>query len=221
MTMDDRTRVRAESGVRELIRRLEEEGVGAGREQAARLLADADARAARIIADAEREAARLSESARLEAAAQSEAAREALRLAYRDTLHVLKEELGEVFAQRLRRYVGESLRDPELLARLLEHTVRQLDTTVEVRLADGVATRTLQASLPESEVEQATADIVRELLADGLALGATRTSLRGLHVRLAGEDIELDLDEATLARLLQSFLAPRFRSALDGLPGAG
>lgn len=222
--MDERTRSRTEHGVRDLIRRLEEEGLAAGQEQAGRLLADAEQRAAQIVAQAEREASALRDAAQRDAEAQAAAAREALRLACRDALHVIKEELGELFGHRLRTHVATALTDEGLLASLLATMTRAVAgttarTALAVRLSDGGQARDFAAALPGEDLDRLSAQLLRELLAEGCRLGTQRGSARGLQLVLKGQDIEVDLGDESLTALLLQFLSPRIRALLDGLPG--
>lgn len=224
--MDERTRNRTEHGVRDLIRRLEEEGLAAGQVQAERLRAEAEQHAARILAQAEREVAVLREAAQRDAAAQAAATRDALRLACRDALHALKEELGEMFGQRLRRHVAAALADEHLLAGLLatmagamaDETAR---TALAVRLGEGGEAQAFVPTLPGEDLDRLSAQLLRELLADGCRLGTQRGGARGLQIELQGQDIAIDLGDESLTALLMQFLSPRVRALLDGLPAQG
>lgn len=224
--MDERSRSRTEHGVRDLIRRLEEEGLAAGRQQADRLLAAAEQRAAQIVDQAGRQAASLREAAQRDAQAQVAAAREALRLACRDALHVLKEELGELFGRRLRTHVAAALAEEGLLASLLTTMTRAMAgetarTALAVRLADSGLERAMAVELPIEDLDRLSAQLLRELLAEGCRLGTLRGGATGLRLALQGQDIEVDLGDESLTALLLQFLSPRVRALLDGLPGAG
>src|SRR5690606_28605418 len=82
--------VRISSGVQELIDRIRDHGVKAGKEEAERLLCDARKQAADIVAKARAEAEAEQTKARAEIDAYRAASLDALKLAARDTVLDLK-----------------------------------------------------------------------------------------------------------------------------------
>jgi V/A-type H+-transporting ATPase subunit E len=220
--MVDPLQGRTEHGVRELILRLEEEGIEAGRREAARLLAAAEQRAAEVVFHAEQQAAALREATEREAAVRESTLREALRLAARDTVHRLKEELDEVFGTRLRRHVADALATPPVAEVLITRVARALAAAGEaddVRIVthDDAPARRLPLD-DEAALDGTVAAVLRELVADGVALGAGRHAAGALRILMAGGDLQLELDEQRLTELLRASLSPRLRAVLDGLP---
>ena len=76
---------KAASGVQELISRLRDEGVKAGREKSDQILQDAREQASSIVAQAEAEAEEILSKARSEIEREKAAALESVRVAIRDT----------------------------------------------------------------------------------------------------------------------------------------
>lgn len=219
----------AAHGVDVLIGRLRDQGVAAGREQAAKILAEAEARAGTLIAEAEATARRLVEDARAAAAREQAAARDALYLAGRDAVLAMKRTLSERFAGAIGGLVSDQMRDPELLRRLI--------LIVAARSRDGVTpdeAETMEILLPEDAVglEQLRRDpeqlngsdltrlvlaVTGDLLRAGVEFRPGVPGERGLRVMLRGETVELDLSDRAVAAVLMEHLQPRFRALLEGM----
>ena len=103
------------SGLESLIARLRDEGVTAGRSEAERLVADAQARAHRILEKAEAESKTMVDAARRESEALRRAGEEALRVAARDAVLDLKDQLERRFAADVGKTVSDATRDEALL----------------------------------------------------------------------------------------------------------
>jgi V/A-type H+-transporting ATPase subunit E len=198
------------SGVEALIRRLQSEGVAAGREEADRILGEARAQAAALLEAARGEAEALEREAREKAEAERAAGREALRIAFRDALLQLREALEAQFAGMLRRVLAQQLADTNLLSQLV------LQVAAEVTAAERVAA--IVAGGTTGELALA-AGLAKRLLEDGVRLEIDPDAQPGIVVRLADRHAELDLTDAALAALLLRRLAPRFRELVDGIGG--
>lgn len=196
------------TGVDQLIERLHRDGVEAGRAEAARLLAEAQADADRLRAAARAERDLLLDTARREAAALREAGEAALALAYRDTLLRTRETLAKLIAERLGRHVGAALAEPALITDLVRIAARSL-------AGDG------SAELSGPALDRLNEALAAELLAEGVTLAAA-PGPAGLRARRDGASVVLELDEASLSAWLLAHLAPRFRALLDDArPPAG
>ncbi|WBA80529.1 hypothetical protein [Endozoicomonas sp. GU-1] len=77
-------------GVQELIEKLRNQGVDSGRQEAGKIISDAEAKAAELIADAEKRASAIVGKAREEADFITRAGKEALQLAERNAILELK-----------------------------------------------------------------------------------------------------------------------------------
>lgn len=217
------------SGVDDLISRLREEGVSAGRMKAEAILADAKAEAARMLAKATAEAQQKLEAARREAESFRSAGKEALKTAMRDTVLEMKINLTEGFSSDVKRLVSRELQDPEVLRRMiLEVAGRARD---QARMGDD---ERLEIILPESAVgleelrrnPQALEEgpltkfvfgLTREMLRQGVTFSASGESAAGIRVQLKDKDVILDLTEEAVAALLLRHLQPRFRAVLEGV----
>ena len=107
------------SGVQELINRLRDEGVKAGREKSDQVLREAQEQASRIVAQAKAEAEEILSKARSEIETERAAANESLRVAIRDTELKMEAELKADFAAHVKRLVSVELSDREFLRQVI------------------------------------------------------------------------------------------------------
>lgn len=218
----------AASGVEELIRRLQEEGVNKGQAEAEQLLAEARAEAARIRAEAEAEARALREQTRQEAETARRAGQEALQVAYRDTVLSLKNWLLQRFSGDVERLVSAEMSDREFLQRLI------LEVAGRVRERHGLDTGAIELLIPEEAVEveelrrhpeELRAGTLSHfvlaragsLLREGVSLQVVPDGPAGISIRLVDRDVEIDLGDDAVAQLLLQHLQPRFRAFLEGM----
>jgi V/A-type H+-transporting ATPase subunit E len=215
------------SGVQALIDRLRDQGVAAGQKEAARLTTEARHEAHRIIEDARAEAEQIRASARKDAEAEREAAREAMKLAARDAVLGVRNELGTRFAGHVRRMIGDELSDPEFVRRLILEVVyrvvpeRAEGEEVQILLPEGLVSIEELRLKPEEIREGTLAHFVltaaRDLLEKGVELVPGGPGEAGIRVRFAERDLEVDLGERAVGELLLRHLQPRFRALLEGV----
>lgn len=205
------------SGVQELVQRLREEGVAAGRREGEEIVAAARAEAARILADARREAEAVTHATSASIETERQAARAALELAWRDAMLQLREQIEVAFARRLQSLVAAGLRDTDVLIGLVVDALRH------VLEADRTPDRA-QLLVPESSAQdpEATlaldtlaATLARDVLQGGVELVREQRTGAGVRIRLAERGIELTVTEETLAALLFERLLPRFRALFE------
>jgi V/A-type H+-transporting ATPase subunit E len=213
------------SGVEELIQRLREQGVAAGKSQADELLEQARRRAEQRLEGARREAEAIIERAREEAIRTKQAGEDAVGLAVRDAVLRLKSELVERFADRVRRLVTRELEDRDFLKQLILAVAgRAAPATgrpARILLPDDVVGLEQLRRHPE-EVKEGTLShfvvtITKELLREGIEIGARDDGQAGIRIRLEGDDLEIDLTEGAVADLLLRHLVPRFRAMMEGI----
>ncbi len=214
-------------GVEELMNRLRDEGVKAGREEAEKIVADAETRARWLVAQAQDEADKLVDKARTEAQSLKTSADDALQVAARDMLLSLRERLSHRFAGEVRRLVGEQLGDAGFLKQLiLEIAGRQgqaIDTggKVEVLLPRKALEvgelREDPRELQEGELTAFVLGITDEMLRDGVSLTVVDEGKDGITARLVDDEIEVEVTADAVANLLLEHLQPRFRALLEGI----
>jgi V/A-type H+-transporting ATPase subunit E len=205
------------SGVQELIERLHLEGLTKGQEQADQVLAAARKEAASILDKAKEQSDSMIASAMAEAERTRVAGEEAVRLAGRDTILRLNEELRADFDKKIRRLVGHTLKDTEFLKKLILSVARQ--SLPE----DSESPLNIQLLLDEQEAVKFEAgdgdplnefvlSLSGEAVRDGLTFEIADSEVPGIRVQVTDDDIEIDLSAETISHLLIKALSPRFRA---------
>ena len=218
----------ASSGVEALIERLRGEGVEQGREEAKRIVNDAEKRATWMIEQAEQDAEELRRGAREEARRLEHSAREALRVAARDSVLEMQATLTHRFRDHLRWLVGQSLSQEDLLQRLIlelaartrADTPLDAERDVEVMLPRDVVgleeLRRHPEALKEGTLSWFVVAQAREVLREGVRFSRGEHE-SGLRIRLHEHEMELDISDEAVAELLLAHLQPRFRAMLEGI----
>ncbi len=212
------------SGVQQLIDRLKEEGIEAGREEAARIIDEARIRAEQILRRAESEADKIRSQARREAEQLQNAAHEALNLAARDTVLELKASLTGQFSRRVREMIADTINDRDFLQRVvleIAGRVRQetdddekLEILLPARVIGLDELRRHPEKVREGELGRFVLGISAKMFRDGVTFGVRASS--GITILLRDRDLEITLDEKTVGTLLLDHLLPRFRALLEG-----
>ena len=213
-------------GVQELIRRLQEEGTEAGRQEAQRVLDEAHAEARRLVDEARQEAERVRAEAREAAEQERKAGREALQQVYRDTLLCVKESLDGEFRRHLSGLVAHELSEPETLRRMI---IAVAGDAVPEQYRDQAMTVHLpKQALSLEELRQAPAhgddalaglarDLAAGMLGEGVLLEEACGDCIGMRIRFEGEDVCVELTDEAIAEVLYRHLIPRFRAIVDGI----
>lgn len=219
------------SGVEALLERLEMEGVRAGEQKAARLVADAEARARAIREAAEEEARATIEAARIEAANLARGGEEALRVAMRDAVLDLKQQLASQFKGEVSRLVTQHMRDEEVLRRLILAVAGRAAEATEVAKAGAVEIllpadviglddlRRDPSELRDGALGRFVLGAMGELLRQGVTFGRSADATSGIEVRLIDREVVLDLSDKAVADVILAHLQPRFRALLEGVIG--
>lgn len=206
------------SGVQQLIDRLHKEGVAKGRGEAEALVAAARQEATEILDQAKREADAIVAAAQQEAEHVREGGEEAIRLAGRDAILSLTEELRDDFVRKLKGLVGHTLKDTEFLKQLiLEIARRAVPEQTEgpanvVLLKEATATG---AQPHDDALDELVRSLGGEALRDGLTYEVAGNDTPGVRIQVVDDNLEIDLTSETLTHLLLKYLSPRFRTILD------
>jgi len=213
------------SGVDELIQRLREQGVAEGQSQAEELLKQTRRRAEERLDEARREAEDIVAKAREEARQTTDAGEEAVRLAVRDAILTLKSELAEHFADRVRRLVTRELQDQDFLKQLIREVAGRAappaDASARILLPkDYVGLEELRRHPEEAKegtLSNFVVTITKEILREGVEVGAASDVDAGIRIELKDENLEIELTDKAVADLLLRHLAPRFRALMEGI----
>jgi V/A-type H+-transporting ATPase subunit E len=215
------------SGVQELINRLRDEGVKAGREKSDQVLREAQQEATRIVAQAKAESQEILSKARSEIETEKAAAIESLRVAIRDTELKMEEELKATFAAHVKRLVSVELRDVKFLRQIILAIAGLAagdkvsgEQPVEVLMpkklfqTDEKGTRLTEEG--QDNIRHLVIGISGEMLREGVDLKPSESIGGGIRIRLLDEDLEIDLSDQAISDLLLQNLLPRYRAIVSG-----
>jgi len=215
------------SGVQELINRLRDEGVKAGREKSDQVLRDAQEEASRIVAQAQAEAEEILSKARSDIETEKSAAIESLRVAIRDTELKMEAELKADFSAHVRRLVSVEMQDKEFLRQVILSIAGMAagDKACEGQPAEVLLPKELFET--DEKVTRLTAEgkdrmrhmvlgISADMLREGVDLKPAEDIRGGIRVRMVGEDLEIDLSDQAISDLLLQNLLPRYRAIVTG-----
>ena len=215
------------SGVQELISRLRDEGVQAGREKSEQVVREAEEQASRIVAQAKAEAEEILSSARSQIETEEAAAIESLRVAIRDTELKLEAELKADFSAHVRRLVSVELSDKKFLRRVI---LAIAGLAVGDKAGGG---KPVEVMLPKDIFEAAKKSpkltkkgqngmrrlvlgISGDMLREGVELIPSENISGGIRLHLVGENLEIDLSDKAISDLLLQNLLPRYRAIVTG-----
>jgi len=217
------------SGVDELIAKLRDEGVSAGRAEADSIVGDARAQAKKILDNANADARDRIEVARKESDAYRAAGEAALKTAMRDTVLDMKMALMERFSSDLKRLVSHQMQDPEVLKQMILEVAGRTRADGEVGDADELEVilpvevvgleelRVNPEELRKGRLTKFVLGLTGEMLREGVAFSGSQDIAAGIQIQLKDKDITLDLTEKAVAALLLQHLQPRFRAILEGI----
>ncbi|WP_367026560.1 hypothetical protein ABZN20_01475 [Methylococcus sp. ANG] len=227
--MTDISPTKAASGVEALIQRLREEGVAKGEAEARALVSAAEQQAAAMLQAAYAEAGKVREQLKQEAERFDAAGREALAMAFRDTVIRLRDELTRRFQVEVGRLVGQELEQTEVIRELLlqlgiiagdqARLDRQARFTVQLpaRLVGLEELRKKPEELEGGTLTQLVSSITGNLLREGVEFHPVAHTGRGIRLFLRDGAMQVDLTDEACAAILLEHLQPRFRALLEGV----
>lgn len=213
------------SGVQELIDRLRQDGIAEGRDEADRIVREAENKARRTLEKAGKEADEIKSQAGKEAEAYRRNAEEAMEIAARDTVLELKSNLTSRFNRRVSEMIGDTMKDEEFLQKVILEIAGKVrdqigdDEKVEVLLpADVVGLDELRRhpeKVREGSLGQFVLSAAKDMFRDGVTIkqGAQR---KGIRIELVDRQLQIDIDEKAVAEIMMRHLLPRFRALLEG-----
>lgn len=217
------------SGIDTLIQRLKQEGADEGRAEAQKLIADAEARVRELVAQAEAKAKQRIDDAAQEANRLKRAGEEALKVAMRDAILELKEDLSSRFAQQVQGVVAKLSTDESMLKRMILavasrarveagiDNAKQLEIVLP-RTAVGLdELRRNPQELREGALSQFALASAADMLRAGVSFTRSREDAGGMRVILKDTGVVVDLTDAAVAGVILRHLQPRFRALLEGV----
>ena len=210
------------SGVQELISRIRDDGVHAGENKAAEIIAEARREAARILAQAQSEAEEIQSNSSAEIESYKSAALDALKLAARDTSLQLEAAVLASFEAHVKRLVAPVVYDGSFIRALLLVLAGQAadqyppDQELEILVSDMLAGKADENAELDKTIRDSVLGISSNMLREGVEIIPSSQVSGGARVRVVGEDLEIDLTNEAISTLLLKHLLPRYRGILDG-----
>lgn len=210
------------SGVQELINRLKDEGVAAGREESERIIRDAEKRAEWLLKQAHEEADELVNNAKKQAQFIEEAGRDALSIAVRDSQLYLKNQLTEAFSAQINQVVKHQVADPDLLQQMILAIASQSrpeNKEIMLLLGESDAQSACTALDEESTeiLKQFVSTHTNELLEKGVKVHISESPTTAIQIKICDENTIIDLSSESISQLIIMHVQPHFKSMLEGL----
>ncbi|EPJ47736.1 MAG: hypothetical protein OFPII_11480 [Osedax symbiont Rs1] len=214
-------------GVDALIKKLHEDGVSSGREQAKKIIAEAEHKAEKILTKAKLAADKYLKEARLAADKYQAGGEQALNTAMRDAVLSMKSGLMAHFQADLKRLVSDSLSQPDMLEKMILEIVgsakksigteKHIDIILPVEVIGSQAIEERAEELQNGALTQYVLGLTQAMFQQGVTLHAANDFCSGIRVKLNDKHIILDLSEASITSLLMQHMQPRFRALLEGV----
>ncbi|TWT58221.1 V-type ATP synthase subunit E [Thalassoglobus neptunius] len=204
------------TGIQELIDSIRDQGVNAAQSEADQLLREARQRASEIVSKAKSEADETRSQAFAEIEAHRQASLDALQLAARDTILELKARVTKRFEEFVERLVVSATHDKALIrnivlvlaGRAVEEVIQDKDMVVRVSKAlDGENTL-------EEDGNRTVLALTSDMLREGIEIVPDSEVEGGVRVHLVEDNLEIDLTDRAVSRLIAERLIPRFHSIM-------
>ena len=211
------------SGVQELISRIRDDGVQAGQSKADEIIAQARQEATRLVTEARTEAEEIRSKTAADIESNHQAALEALKMAARDTRLQLAAKILASFEQHVKRLVAPVTHDGEFIRSLIMVLAGQVaeqyaaDQELEILVSDLIAGREQENSELDQMARDSVLGISGNMLREGVEIIPGSDVSGGARVRVVGEDLEIDLTDEAITKLLLKHLLPRYRAILEGV----
>ena len=192
-------------------------------------MADAEARARELLTQAEAKAKRRTDEATQESERLKRAGEEALKVAMRDAILELKEDLTSRFAQQVRGAVAKLSTDEGVLKRMILAVasrargeadiddVRQLEIILPRTVVGLDELRSNPQELREGALSQFALASAADMLRAGVTYKRSNDDAGGIRVVLKDTAVVVDLTDAAVAGVILRHLQPRFRALLEGV----
>lgn len=188
--------------LKELIEKIQEEGVRAAEEKGKAIESAAKARAERLVEDAEREASRILAQAREQVGRLEEGSRESVKQAARDTMLTLRKEIAAMLERLVSAHVHKAL-DPQDLVKILATVIKGCGR------ADAQHKDQIVISLRKEDLEKVEKVLFAELGQDakrGIALRPSADLRGGFLISYDSGKSYFDFSDKALAEYLSSHL---------------
>ena len=198
------------------VKKLQTEGVDAGKDAGEKIKKEARREAEKILADAEADAEKILVKAEKDAERQLSRAQNELELAVRDAVLKLGESLGRVLSVMLAGRVEKKLSEPDYIGEIMREVI------ITYAKADAGRQPRIEINIPkkmhDNLIDSALKDLSRNLQGDQdkLALKAT-LSKAGFEYKIQGATVEVSPD--SVSELLSEMVNPALQEIIASVVG--
>lgn len=196
-----------------LTKKIYEEGVVKAEEEAAKILAEANAKAASLVAAASEKATEIEERATQAAEALRNNVESELRLSGKQVISAIKQEIAKVITFKTSSYpIHEAMNDHDFLRQIIEIAVRNWNQ-------NGQHQADLSLILPDTaqaQLDSYLSSVVRSLLDNGLELQFSKRITNGFRIGPADGGYVVSFAEQDFDNLFKEYLRPKTVELLFG-----
>lgn len=217
-------------GIEDLIKKIKNEAVLSGKEQASKIIEDAKKEAESIISKAEADSSKRLKKVQEEANKEKKATKEALELAGRDMILKFQANISESFKEEIKNIISCKLKDKDLISKLLliacgksiEEVTGLKKEGIEIFLPKKVISLSDIRKDPklinkDDSLTEVTLEVAKDVINKGFTIHESDCKESGISIKVSGSNITLDITEKALTKALLQHLQPRFYALLEGL----
>jgi V/A-type H+/Na+-transporting ATPase subunit E len=198
------------------VKKLQDEGVNAGKEAAEKIKNDANREADNMIADAKAEADQILAKARDDADKQLHRLQTELELAARDAILKLRETIEQVLTAMLSQKVEKHLSDPEFLGQIIREVI------IAYAKADAAKQTDMKINISGKMGENFKDDILKNLFQSlneeqEKIILQTSLSKAGFEYKIDGATVEVSPD--SISELISEMVGPGLQEILEKFIG--
>ena len=198
--------------IESFVKKLQSEGIDAGKEAAEKIKKEAKREAEKILADAKAEAKKILAEAKSDADKQVSRGQTELELAVRDAILKLRESLGRVLSAMLARRIEKKLSDPDYLGDIMREVIRAYAKADagQLSLIEINVSKKMRDKLNDNVVNNLFQNLSGEQ--DKMALQATLNKA-GFEYKIHGATVEVSPD--SVSELISEMVSPALQEILD------
>lgn len=202
--------------IESFVKKLQDEGVGAGKEAAEKIKNEAKLEADNIIADAKARADQILDKAKKDSDRQFSRMQTELELAVRDAILKLRETAGNVIFAMLTQKIEKKFSDPDYLGQIIREVI------IAYAKADAAQQPFMEVNISSKMNDQLNDGILKNLFQnisqehEKIALQAT-LSKAGFEYKIHGATVEVSPE--SVSELISEMVSPSFQAILDKFIG--
>jgi len=198
--------------IESFVKKLQSEGVDAGKKAAEKIKKEAKQEAEKILSDAKAGAEKILVKAKSDADKQLSRGQTELELAVRDAILKLRESIGRVLSAMLTQSIEKKLSDPDYLGEIIREVI------AAYAKADAKQLSLMEINVSKKMRDKLNDNVLKDLFRnpgekqDKMALKATLAKA-GFEYKIRGATVEVSPD--SLSELISEMVSPALQNTLD------